>query len=203
MSSPAACGVPAGVASGGAAAGAGCDDDAGRDDRDGREEVAVQHEQRVGSGPAGAPPARSASDRPAPTGDAAVDAVLRRVRGPDAPRPAAGGVAAGRPGTTGLGSPRPGSAGADGAAPEGAGPDGAGPDGAAADGAAAALAARHDVLEAAHRDLRALLVAEPPDVPDAGPGAQSWVLSPPPTTDLAAPGPTSTGRDVRVAGLER
>lgn len=183
MSSPAACGVPAGVASGGAAAGAGRDDDAGRDDRDGREEVAVQHEQRVGSGPAGAPPARSASDRPAPTGDAAVDAVLRRVRGPDAPRPAAGGVAAGRPGTTGLGSPRP--------------------DGAAADGAAAALAARHDVLEAAHRDLRALLVAEPPDVPDAGPGAQSWVLSPPPTTDLAAPGPTSTGRDVRVAGLER
>lgn len=194
MSSTVAGCVPAGVAPDGAAVRVGCDGDAGRDDREDRVEVAVQHDQRVGPDPAGPPPGRSASGRPAAawpepdraaadrpelTGDAAVDEVLRRVRGPRAPSPAATG-------------------------PDGAGPDGSAPDGAGPDGAAAALAVRHDELAAAHRDLRALLVAAPPDVPD---GSQDPRTSPP-TADLppvqpGTAGPAATHLGLQVGGPDR
>lgn len=181
--------VPAGVASDSAAVRVGCAGDAGRDDREDRVEVAVQHDQRVGPAPAGPSLGRSASDRSEasrsdpgwsePIGDAAVDEVLRRVRGPRAPSPAATG-------------------------PDGAGPDGSAPDGAGPDGAAAALAVRHDELAAAHRDLRALLVAAPPDVPD---GSQDPRTSPP-TADLppvqpGTAGPAATHLGLQVGGPDR
>lgn len=210
----------AGVAPDGAAARVGCDGDAGGDDREDRVEVAVQHDQLVGPDPAGPPPGRSApdrsaagrsaaawpepdraaSDRPELTGDAAVDEVLRRVRGPRAPSPGAAGPGAGP----------------DGPAPEGAGPDGAGPD-----GAGAGLAVRHDELAAAHRDLRALLAAEPPDVPESGrgrqtspptadlppvPATQPVQPTPPPLTPGVAPGTAGPGAahlDLQVGGPDR